>query len=149
MAENLLLAMNDIEALTLRAFLAALSQAAELPSEVVAQLRAIARDLEPRIPELDRLADQHLQPAYRLAYDALANSAAERGMGLDYITTSPDPDERSTATDNEIPSANAAPKMIEVLAKLRDWDKAQLEEAAPQVFNAIEPRPELFSLLGY
>ncbi len=42
-----------------------------------------------------------LQPAYQLACDALANEAAERGMGLDFITAEADPNERSTAIGNE------------------------------------------------
>ncbi len=143
--------MTDTQALLLRAFLAALSQAQELPAHVADQLRDLARDLERNLDQLDQLATNSpsLQPAYQLACDALANEAAERGMGLDFITAEADPNERSTAIGNEIPSANAAPAMTEVLAKLKAWDKAQLEAAAPKVFNTLAPRSELFSLLGF
>lgn len=147
--------MTDTQALILRAFLAALSQAQKLPPAVIDQLQTMTRDLaldlDRAIDQLDQLATQSssLQPAYQLACDALANEAAERGMGLDFITAEPDPNEISTETDNTIPSANAAPAMTEVLAKLKAWDKAQLATVAPQVFNAMEPRPELFSLLGF
>ena len=92
--------MTDTQALILRAFFAALSQAQELPAHVATQLRDLARDLERNLGQLATNTPS-LQPAYQLACDALANEAAERGMGLDFITAEADPNERSTAIGNE------------------------------------------------
>ena len=80
--------MNDSEALTLQAFLAALIKQQEpLSDEAQAQLEEIAQSLETRVMELHDLAlsTTTLAESYQNARDQLISTAAERGLGLEFL----------------------------------------------------------------
>lgn len=73
--------MNDLEILTLEAFLAALAkQSAPLPDEIQQRLQAIAENLEQHVTELTALAKTHppLYAAYQSERIALQSQGGQR-----------------------------------------------------------------------
>ncbi len=76
--------MKDFELLILKSFAYAVMQQKDLPDDIRQQIQAIASSLDTRVAELGSLARSSplLAPYYRWAYRSLANSAAERGLGV-------------------------------------------------------------------
>lgn len=73
--------MNDLEILTIEAFLAALEkQSTPLPDEIQQRLQAIAENLEQHVPELAALAKTHppLYAAYQAERIALQSQGGQR-----------------------------------------------------------------------
>jgi hypothetical protein len=77
--------MNDLEILTLEAFLAALAkQSAPLPDEIQQRLQAIGENLEQHVDALDALAETHppLDAAYQSERIALQRQGGQRQKRL-------------------------------------------------------------------
>ena len=73
--------MNNLEALTLEAFLAALAKQSDpLPDEIQRRLQTIGNNLEQNIEELDVLAESYppLEAAYEAEYMALQRQGGQR-----------------------------------------------------------------------
>jgi hypothetical protein len=99
--------MNDLDILTLEAFLAALAkQSAPLPDKIQQQLQAIAENLEQHVVELHALAEEYppLNHAYQAERRALQRQGGQR---LKFLTT---PKNKETLEPTE--SLNRTAKVI-------------------------------------
>lgn len=130
--------MKDAEALTLKAFLAALyQQQTPLCEDVKLQLREIAQSLETRTLDLHQLAisTPTLKEPYKDARRWLTSTAAERGMGLKFLPG----DEADDHDNQETPNITRdVQSQIEKTTELFKAIEAKLEQAS-QVLSASEP----------
>jgi hypothetical protein len=130
--------MKDADALTLKAFLAALcQQRSPLSEEIRLQLREISQSLETRIMDLHDLAiaTPTLAAPYRDARRWLTSTAAERGMGLKFLPAYEADDDDNRETDNITRDARSAlEKTKQIFAAI----EAEYEQA-PQVLS--DPNP--------
>jgi len=131
--------MNHSQALTLRAFLAALAEAGSLTPDQQTQLQAIGLDLEHRVGELHPFVTDSgnvaLQTAYQTARRWLSAQAAERKAGLDFVLDNT-PDLRPTEIDNtsrDVSPLESRLKALEAtdLATLGDKAATVLSDPAP------------------
>ncbi|GAB4209297.1 MAG: hypothetical protein Fur006_68940 [Coleofasciculaceae cyanobacterium] len=130
--------MKDADALTLKAFLAALcQQPSPLSPAVTMQLQDIAPSLETRILDLHDLAINNpvLTQPYQEARRWLTSTAAERGMGLNFTPADAADDENNRETDNITRDTRSA---IEQTKQVFAVIEAKLDQAA-QVIGAPNP----------
>ncbi len=130
--------LKDAEALTLKAFLAALSQQrSPISDKVKAKLGEIAQSLETRVMDLHDLAiaTPTLETPYKNARLCLASTAAERSKGPLPADDSEDDDNDNKETDNITrDSRSAIEEMKRVLATI----DSKFNQAA-RVLSAPDP----------
>lgn len=124
--------MKDVELLILKSFAYAVMQQRALPDAIRQQIKLIAASFNTRVAELDALARSSslLASDYRWAYSALTNSAAERGMGIDFVPADYDEDGPSHESGN-IVSAPERHQLDEARAMLDAVD-SRVNQAKPQ-----------------
>lgn len=118
--------MNDLEILTLEAFLAALAkQSAPLPDEIQRRLQAIGENLEQQVDELDALAETYppLDAAYQIERLALQRQGGQRQKFLN------------------APKGNGADSLPRVAKAIFRSDNSVL--TTQDVFRLVKEHPEL------
>ncbi|WP_346293730.1 hypothetical protein [Sphaerothrix gracilis] len=130
--------MKDAEAQILKAFLYALWRQTEaLPETVLHQMQAISDSLDTRVVELHDLATAVpvLELPYKTAYRWLTASAAERGLGLDFLP--PEPDDSGVPGETPNIVRDVRPHIEEMRSVLALID--QKLEQAPKILKSSSP----------
>jgi hypothetical protein len=139
--------MKDYEAVTLKAFLAALAnQSDPLAAEIQTQLNQIGANYEQHITDLDLIASQNpdLSEPYKTARKLL-DSPQERNKGLD-ITPNASGEKQnpeSGAIDNtsQLHSSTPLNELLQKLEKTDDKDLSKITKSVLESANSVEAAP--------
>jgi hypothetical protein len=139
--------MKDYEAVTLKAFLAALAnQSAPLTAEIQTQLNQIGANYERHIAQLDVIARQNtdLNEPYKTARKWL-DSPQERNKGLDFTpnASAAKQNPESGAIDNtsQLHSSTPLNELLQKLEKTDDQDLSKIAISVLESANSVEAAP--------
>jgi hypothetical protein len=129
--------MKDSEITILKAFLYALSQQSNsLAVEITNQLTEISQSLETRVAELHLLATNNpsLKKHYENARLSLTSTAAQRGMGLNFLPANESENETKEIDNITRDVRNDIKNMEEILATI----DSNLNQSS-QILSASDP----------
>ena len=140
--------MDDQQAVTLKAFLAALAnQSAPLPDEIQKRLNKIDTNNDQYITDLDELARQEdltLKEPY-LTARKLLDSPQVRNKGLDFTpnASAEKQNPESGAIDNTSQLHNSTPlnELLPKLEKTDDKDLSKITKSVLESANSVEAAP--------
>lgn len=139
--------MKDYEAVTLKAFLAALAnQSAPLTAVIQAQLNQIGANYEQHITDIDAIARQNpdLSEPYKTARKWL-DSPQERNKGLDFTpnASAEKQNPESGAIDNtsQLHSSTPLNELLQKLEKTDDQDLSKIAISVLESANSVEAAP--------
>ena len=139
--------MKDYEAVTLKAFLAALAnQSAPLAAEIQDQLNQISTNYDQHIAQLDAIArkDTALKESY-LTARKLLDSPQERNKGLDFTpnTSAEKQNPESGVIDNtsQLHSSTSLDVLLQKLEKTDDRDLSKIAISVLESANSVEAAP--------
>lgn len=118
--------MKDVELLILKSFAYAAMRQNALPDIIQQRIQAIASSFDTRVAELDALARSSplLAKDYRWAYSYLTGSAAERGLGADFLPADYDEDGPAIEPSNIV----SAPERYQIDNIDRELNQASSED---------------------
>jgi hypothetical protein len=139
--------MKDYEAVTLKAFLAALAnQFAPLTAEIQTQLNQIGANYEQHITDLDAIARQDLalKEPYKTARKWL-DSPQERNKGLDFTpnASAEEQNPESGAIDNtsQLHSSTPLDTLLQKLDNTDDKNLSKITKSVLESANSVEAAP--------
>lgn len=139
--------MKDYEAVTLKAFLAALAnQSAPLPAEIQTQLNQISANHDQHIAQLDAIARQNpdLKEPYLTARRWL-DSPQERNKGLDITPNASvekqNPESGVIDNTSQLLSSTPLDTLLQKLEKTDDKDLSKITKSVLESANSVEAAP--------